>query len=584
MRRSESGSVIVIVALFLVVLMGAAAFAIDHSDFEAQRRQLQTMADAGALAGAMQLPPLSDGSRVCSQASYYQHQNSTSTDPRNMVQDSNLDTSYCQVIGQSVRVQPTASNVPFLFGRALGFLNTTLSAQARARIVYLTRTTGLLPFGVEDLRPQRVWLTVDATGQQIPLTSGGCGNDPTGYPYWCNGAYVNSLPAGGSTLSVHVVDTQGTQTDWANVGYLGSDQQPLSSGSTAAACSGSNPCVKDVVYAPLTNQYVYYSSTETPPVSSFSVQAHLTNVPSGATVTLTYDGTSATAQLLSGTNANGIWTNPSNKQFTLQTNESSSGQNVTVSINTGGKKGTTLTTLAPAQHSYARDDGDILQQLVTDRHYIDPSLPANASGRYVNFSTSFIVLVPGKLMTLKLGGGGASGNSGNYGGLDLDTNKTWPTYACYANNGVPNVADEVQHGACTPYSIGDTVQTQTGNFAGQVDNGLNARIGSSPSQWNFNNPPPATSPPPPGDPRWMSLILVPPMTFQNCNGTCNTTVIGFGNFYITNYSGWPGSTLKQGEVQGVFWDRLNSINQYSTTCNDPQGICLASVALMPWNG
>jgi hypothetical protein len=580
MRRSESGSVIVIVALFLVVLMGAAAFAIDHSDFEAQRRQLQTMADAGALAGAMQLPPLSNGVRVCPSASYYEHQNSTSTDPRNMVSDSNLDSSYCEVIGQSVRVQPTESHVPFLFGRALGFLDTSLSARARARIVYLTRSTGLLPFGVEDLRPQQAWVTVDATGQQIPLTSGGCGNDPTGYPYWCNGAYVNGLPAGGSTLSVHVVDTQGTQMDWANVGYLGSDQQPLSSGSSAAACSGTNPCVKGVVYAPVTNQYLYYSSTETPPASSFSVQAHLTNVPAGAPVTLTYNGTSATAQLLSGTNTDGIWTNPSNKPFTLATTESPSGQDVTVSIKTGsGKKGTTLTTLAPAQHSYARDDGDILQQLVTDKHYIDPSSPANSSGRYVNFSTSFIVLVPGKLITLKLGGGGAQGNSGNYGGLDLDTNKSWPTYACYANSGIPNVADEVQHGACTPYSIGDTVQTQTGNFAGQVNNGLNARIGSSPNHWTDS-----TNLPSAGDPRWMSLILVPPLTFSNCNGTCTTTVIGFGNFYITDYSGWPGSTLKQGEVQGVFWDHLNTINQYSTTCNDPQGICLASVALMPWDG
>ncbi|MGN6378954.1 MAG: pilus assembly protein TadG-related protein [Gaiellales bacterium] len=569
-----------IVALFLVVLMGAAAFAIDESDFRAQRRQLQTIADSAALAGAMQLPPLSDGSRVCSQAAYYEHQNSTSTDSKNMVVDSNLDTSYCQVMGSSVRVQPTESRVPFLFGRALGFGNATLSARARARIVYLTRSSGLLPFGVEDLRPSRAWVTVDATGQQIPLATVGCGNDPSSYPYWCSGAYVNSLPAGGSTISMHVVDTGGQQIDWANVGYLGSDQQPLSSGTTATACSGTNPCVKDVVYSPLTNQYLYYSSTETPPVSSFTVQAHLTNVPAGATVTLAYDGTSVTAQLLSGSNANGIWTNPSNKPFALATSESSSGQDVSVTIKTGnGKNAVTLTTKAPAQHSYARDDGDILQQFVADRHYVDPSLAANTSGRYVNFSASFIVLVKGKLMTLKLGGGGAQGNSGNYGGLDLDTNQTWPQYACYANNGTPNTADEVQHGACTPYSIGSSVVTQTGNFAGQINNGLKARIGSSPNQWTG----PAT-PPPPGDPRWMSLILVPPLTFTNCTGTCSTTVIGFGNFYITDYSGWPGSTLKQGEIQGVFWDHPNTINQYSTTCNDPQGICLASVALMPWDG
>jgi Putative Flp pilus-assembly TadE/G-like len=575
--HSESGGVVVIVALFLVVLMGAAAFAIDEGGFRDHRRQLQTLADAGALAGAMQLPPLSDGSKVCSQASYYERQNSTSTDPRNMVVDANLDTTYCQVIGQSVRVQPVESGVPYIFGRVLGFFNTTIAARARARIVYLTRSKGLLPFGVEDLRPQTVWVTIDATGQQIQLSTAGCGTDPNSYPYWCSGDYVNSLPPGGSTVSVHVIDTTGKQIDWANVGYLGSNEQLACSGSN---CTVTAPTVKDVQYAPVTNQYLYYSSTESPPVSSFTVQAHISNVPSGAAVTLTYDGNSVTGQLLSGTNADGIWTNPANNPFTLATTESTAGQDVTVKIKTGkGSNATTWTTQAPVQHSYARDDGDILQQVVADRHYIDPTLAANAPGRYVNFAVSFQVLVKGKLMTLKLGGGGAQGNSGNYQGLDLDTNQTWPTYQCYALNGVPNASDEVQHGACTPYSIGDPVQTQTGNFAGQVNNGLKARIGSSPDQWTG-----PTNPPPAGDPRWMALILVPPLTFSNCNGTCTTTVIGFGNFYITDYSGWPGSTLKQGEVQGVFWDHPNELNQYTTTCNDPQGICLASVALMPWDG
>jgi Flp pilus assembly protein TadG len=578
--RSESGGVLVVVALFLVVLMGAAAFAIDEGAFRDHRRQLQTAADSGALAGAMQLPPLSDGSKVCSQADYYERQNDASTDPHNLVVDSNLSTSYCQINGQTVAVQVTESGVPYMFGRVLGFGTTSISARARARIVYLTRTNHLLPFGVEDLRPSRVWVTVDATGQQIQLATGGCGSDPQSYPYWCSGDYVNSLPAGGSTLSVHAVDTTGQQIDWANVGYLGSDQQPITTGTTAVACSGTNPCVKDVVYSPVTNQYLYYSSTESPPVSSFTVLAHLTNVPANSTVTLTYDGTSVTGRLLSGTNADGIWTNPANKPYALQTNESTSGQDVTVTIKTGsGNSAVTRVTPAPAQHSYARDDGDILQQLVADRHYIDPSLAANAQGRFVNFSTSFVVLVKGKLMTLKLGGGGAQGNSGNYDGLDLDTNQTWPQYACYANNGVPNTADEVQHGACTPYAIGDSVATQTGNFAGQVNTGLDARIGNSPSQWTG-----PADPPPPGDPRWMALLLVPPLTFSNCSGNCTTTVIGFGSFYITDYSGWRGSTLKQGEVRGVFWDHPNPINQYSTTCNDPQGICLASVALMPWDG
>jgi hypothetical protein len=34
----------------------------------------------------------------------------------------------------------------------------------------------------------------------------------------------------------------------------------------------------------------------------------------------------------------------------------------------------------------------------------------------------------------------------------------------------------------------------------------------------------------------------------------------------------------------VFWDRPVAINQYSTSCSQPDGICLESVALEPWDG
>ena len=50
MRRSESGQVLVIVALSLIVLLGASAFAIDLGRRAAEERFLQNAADAGALA------------------------------------------------------------------------------------------------------------------------------------------------------------------------------------------------------------------------------------------------------------------------------------------------------------------------------------------------------------------------------------------------------------------------------------------------------------------------------------------------------------------------------------------------------
>ncbi len=567
-----------IVVLSLVALLGVTALVVDLGAFRAHRRQLQTVADAGALAGAQKL--IVDPGQACSTATYYQRQNDNSTSAKNMVVDANLDTTYCELLTApgcsqvcSVRVQPAESNVPFFFGRVLGFANTTINARARARVVYLTKSKGLLPFGVEDLRPSSVKIVIDRTGQQISLAQSGCYAATTeGYPYWCSGGYVNSLPPGGSTVSVQAVDTSGQTITWNTIGYVGTDQSIA-----GGACTAGAVCVKDVTLSPASNPYLYYTSTSA--ASSFTVLAHLTNVPSGKPVKLSYatgggapgNGAFSTATLVSGTQANGTWS----AIFTSATTEQTAGQDVYVKVGNGGSA---QTTAVPAQHAYARDDGDILQQYVQDRHYIDPSAAANSSGRFVNFDIAFQVLVKGTLITLKLGGGGAQGNSGNYQGLDLDTNTTWPTYQCYANGGIPNTADEVEHGSCTPYAIGDPVQTQTGNFAGQVDNGLQARVGSSPNQWD------ATNPPPDGDPRWMSLILVPPLTFSNCSGTCTTHVVGFGDFYITDWSGQAGSTLKPGEVRGVFWNRPNAINDYSTSCSEPSGICLQSVALEPWNG
>jgi len=50
MDRSERGQVLVVVALALVVLLGAAAFTVDLGRRGAEERYLQNAADAGALA------------------------------------------------------------------------------------------------------------------------------------------------------------------------------------------------------------------------------------------------------------------------------------------------------------------------------------------------------------------------------------------------------------------------------------------------------------------------------------------------------------------------------------------------------
>jgi hypothetical protein len=297
------------------------------------------------------------------------------------------------------------------------------------------------------------------------------------------------------------------------------------------------------------------------------------NVPAGFSVQVSVNGSAFQNMNTSGS---GCATSTCTYLKTGYTSSSSAGAEP---IQIRLKQGNTTYGPVTVQQAQARDDGDILQQYTSSTHYIDASAAPNTAGRFVSFTSAFQVFVKGREIVLKLGGGAAGGNSGNFGSLDLDTNTSWPQYQCYPG-GTPNTADEVQHGSCTPYSIGQNVDTQTGNAAGQIDHGLSLRINGSPAVIPFST----ANPPPPGDPRWINLILVPPLVFSGCSGTCTTQVIGFGNFYITEYSGDPGSKLKNGEVKGVFWDRDNPSGPYSTVCNSPNGICLESIALVPWNG
>src|SRR5687767_15335538 len=59
---NRKGIFVVLFGLLFMVLMGAAAISIDMSRIWTMRNELQTSADAGALAGAVQLtPPHDDG-------------------------------------------------------------------------------------------------------------------------------------------------------------------------------------------------------------------------------------------------------------------------------------------------------------------------------------------------------------------------------------------------------------------------------------------------------------------------------------------------------------------------------------------
>src|SRR5690349_12618084 len=78
--RNRKGVIIVIFAIMMVVLMGAAAMSIDMSRVWAMRNELQTSADAAALAGAIQLTPPFDPAYASDSATSYARRNRVLSD------------------------------------------------------------------------------------------------------------------------------------------------------------------------------------------------------------------------------------------------------------------------------------------------------------------------------------------------------------------------------------------------------------------------------------------------------------------------------------------------------------------------
>ena len=96
-----------LVALSLTVLLGIAALAIDTGNFRAHRRQLQSRRRCRRAGRGPQL--IANPGAACGaggRADYYERRNSDLTDSQNMIMNANLDTSYCEIVDNSVRVKP----------------------------------------------------------------------------------------------------------------------------------------------------------------------------------------------------------------------------------------------------------------------------------------------------------------------------------------------------------------------------------------------------------------------------------------------------------------------------------------------
>jgi len=136
----ESGQGLVLAAAAMVAIVGVASLVIDAGGLLQQRRELQSAADAAALAGVRGLPW--SPSEAISDAEEWAAKNGIAPDELESVE---VGTTYDTNDTLTVTVR---RDVPFLFGRIVGVDGDTVRATATARVGSPGMLAGLRPFGV----------------------------------------------------------------------------------------------------------------------------------------------------------------------------------------------------------------------------------------------------------------------------------------------------------------------------------------------------------------------------------------------------------------------------------------------------
>lgn len=204
--RSDSGAVAVMVAVLMVALLGVAALAIDAGAMYAQRRQLQTAADAAALAGVLALP--AQPSEAIAVAGQYAGLNSVNADEL----DFQVQSTYAS--NDTLVAVLRDPDMGLFFARVLGTETAVIEAAATA-MVGSPRTygSGLMPFGIvangTTASPYGY-----ATGSVIPLVVDQ-GDQSQG-----NWHYVDLTPFTDGANQTKAVIANGGTTDPVSIGTI----------------------------------------------------------------------------------------------------------------------------------------------------------------------------------------------------------------------------------------------------------------------------------------------------------------------------------------------------------------------------
>jgi Putative Flp pilus-assembly TadE/G-like len=602
LREDERGSVTFLVALAIPTLFLVAILAVDVGNWYVHKRELQTQADAGALAAAAFYKYPCDDAPIRAEAEKYAggQLNNFSNVPsarrvfllnapdfsgQSTPNDTELTGSPCA--DGAVDVKMTEHNVPWFFGKSLV---PNINAQARVNIQRADSLAGVLPIALPVPDPKRVRVTFvsEVTGETLGekdlcprsdsnssvqywdnsatntagfnTTKGSCETDtaPSALPLTFNDSkYARvgvrlALSGSASTVSCNqpLVSCYDLGSSNGLAFIRGWSAEP------AVAATGA-PVARSVFLTPGTCGDAYFNSGS---ACTVGVSAHVdfqSPTPTGRKVTATVAGTTTDLVNTAGTN---LWTATGlsipaasgPQDVTLKWEQQSGTVDTDTCSTNGGNKCKGTITNAPQQRTFsavAGRSGPISSLTVGDQfsttgaNDIERCSASNPTCTH-NFVVS--IGIPGTLALAKPGdpptvlrvGGGGSQNQS----IDCDP-------------AVSQLKDEIATGCAPEYhrNTGQTcpspsvfgtptpwycVGTQTGASVNQVSAGMNHRVLGS------EQPTACTSPNNwpnwvEGDPRIVSLFIVPYGAFQG-SGNQTFPVQDFASFYVTGWTGQGG--------------------------------------------
>ncbi len=162
----DEGAVAVIVALSIFLLVAFTAVAVDVGYMYSEKRQLQTAADAGALAGCRVLADGGSNAAIDAEARAYATINSVAPGDDLYVEDVEIGADYVQVT--------VGKDSPLFFAAVFGTDSSLIRANARANVAYLTGMRGIVPLSVPVIaEPTKVTATINGVEHTLTHQGGG---------------------------------------------------------------------------------------------------------------------------------------------------------------------------------------------------------------------------------------------------------------------------------------------------------------------------------------------------------------------------------------------------------------------------